>query len=86
MKIFRTIIIKRQELTFKGEKSFCIYCNNNASENETKVIKQLAPKSMTYKHKNFYTKEKKNNFFFILILDLRQQFFLNIFLNFPYFF
>jgi len=68
------------ELTFKGEKSFCIYCNNNASENETKVIKQLAPKSMTYKHKNFYTKEKKNNFFFILILDLSQQFFLNIFL------
>ena len=74
------------ELTFKGEKLFCIYCNNNASENETKVIKQLAPKSMTYKHKNFYTKEKKNNFFFILIFDLRQQFFLNTPLNLPCFF
>jgi len=35
------------EVTCKGEKSFCIYCDNNASENETKVIKQLPPKSMT---------------------------------------
>ena len=35
------------EVTCKGEKSFCIYCDNNASENETKVIKQLHPKSMT---------------------------------------
>ena len=51
------------ELTFKGEKSFCIYCNNNASENETKVIKQLAPKSMTYKHKNFLQKRKRIIFF-----------------------
>ena len=36
------------ELIFKGEKSFCVYCNDNASENETKVIKQLAPKSMAF--------------------------------------
>ena len=35
------------EVTCKGEKSFCIYCDNNASENETTVIKQLPPKSMT---------------------------------------
>lgn len=35
------------EVTCKGDKSFCIYCDNNASENETKVIKQLPPKSMT---------------------------------------
>ena len=35
------------EVTCKGEKSFCIYCDNNASENETKVIKQLHPMSMT---------------------------------------
>ena len=35
------------EITCKGDKSFCIYCDNNASEKETKVTKQLPPKSMT---------------------------------------
>ena len=35
------------EITCKGDKSFCIYCDNNASEKETKVTKQLPPKSIT---------------------------------------
>ena len=31
----------------KGDKSFCIYCDNYASEDETTVIKPIPPKSMT---------------------------------------
>ena len=34
-------------VTGKGEKSFWIYCDNYASENETSVTKPLPPKSMT---------------------------------------
>ena len=34
-------------VTCKGEKSFCIYCDNYASEDETSVTKPLPPKSMT---------------------------------------
>ena len=35
------------EVTGKGDKSFCIYCDDYASEDETTVIKPLPPKSMT---------------------------------------
>ena len=35
------------EVTGKGEKSFCIYCDDYATEDETTVIKPLPPKSMT---------------------------------------
>jgi len=35
------------KVTGKGDKSFCIYCDNYASEDETTVIKPLPPKSMT---------------------------------------
>ena len=35
------------EVTGKGDKSFCIYCDDYATEDETTVIKPLPPKSMT---------------------------------------
>ena len=35
------------EVTCKGEKSFCIYCDNHASESDTVVEKQLPARSMT---------------------------------------
>ena len=35
------------EVIPKGNKSFCIYCDNFASENDTKVVKQLPPKTIT---------------------------------------
>ena len=35
------------EVTCKGDKSFCIYCDNFAKESDTIVTKQLPPKSMT---------------------------------------
>jgi len=35
------------EVTAKGDKSFCIYCDKYASEDETTVTKPLPPKSMT---------------------------------------
>ena len=40
---FKTI----SEISAKGEKSFCIYCDNFASEDEESVTKPLPPKSMT---------------------------------------
>ena len=35
------------EISAKGEKSFCIYCDNYATEDDTEVTKPLPPKSMT---------------------------------------
>jgi hypothetical protein len=35
------------EITCKGEKSFCIYCDHHATEKDNIVTKQLPPKTMT---------------------------------------
>jgi hypothetical protein len=35
------------EINCKGEKSFCIYCDNHATEKDSIVTKQLPPRSMT---------------------------------------
>ena len=39
--------VTETEVKGKGDKTFCIYCDNYASEDETTVTKPLPPKSMT---------------------------------------